>query len=192
MVTPIPSEESEETLVRSANKAVSEERPTLRLQSTQTRSSARLGDVVWKQIESRPALIDRAVVRLFDDAGGAMYSSADTDVMSLIRAVVNQSVPRGFLELSLPSCRGKTRAEVSNGTMRLHWRGDSHGLQPCVYGFNSNICRMRGREAPPSRRRNRSTPKRFLQSSCGSKDKSGWRGSASDEGFGEVFMSREG
>lgn len=78
------------------DKTVSEKHPALRSQATKSISSARLEDIVQKQITSMPVLVENTVLQFFGDEEHDTESRLDTKVFSVIRTVVNRDVLNAY------------------------------------------------------------------------------------------------
>lgn len=82
MATFIPRVENRDRFKGTAEKALLEKLPVSRMQPVQSASSARLKNTMRKQITSIPALVERAVIRLFGDAGEDTKFGTDTKGIS--------------------------------------------------------------------------------------------------------------
>lgn len=93
---PVPTAKGKDKFDGLADRLVSEEHSISRIRHTLFRSLARLESTVRDQLASIPGVMENSVVRLFDDAGWAMVSKPDTNVLAVIRKVVNVSVVKAF------------------------------------------------------------------------------------------------
>lgn len=77
-----------------SDRPLSRKCPALRTLPIYSASMDRLENTFQVQIDSIPALVEHAVIRLFGDAGSATDSSFDTKMISVIQTVVNRALAK--------------------------------------------------------------------------------------------------
>lgn len=93
---PTTSVEGRDTVDGLANRLVSEECLDLRIPFTQSRSYAQMDEAVCDQFSSIMLLVMDTVVRHFSDAGPSMEPKPDTNVLTVIYAMVILSDAKAF------------------------------------------------------------------------------------------------
>lgn len=96
VATPVPRAEGEDRSDGVANGPVSEERPAPKTRSPHSASTARLENTMCEQVAKNPALVEDLVIRLFRDAGLAMESSPDMNIISVIQTVGSRAPAKVF------------------------------------------------------------------------------------------------
>lgn len=96
MFAAIPGVESKDVIQGLADRPMSKEQTNFRIRLTLSCSSAKLEDREVEQIASRLAKVEDAVVQLSPFARQVAEAGQDTNVVAVIRTVVNGSVAKAF------------------------------------------------------------------------------------------------